>query len=370
MREIVSPLDGILSPFGRRAAGGGPPFDPVSVFAEGENGFLGGTRFLGTTSLTPVSPTDSVGFILDTSQGADYSGGEFTGLGEELYTSPNEDSGVSWDAETRVLTFTSSGFNREGEQKNVFEAGKAYLVDAEVFTLTEGRVEIILGNIGQGEFNSPGSTSLVYVHPAGAGDDDGGLVAKNNPTTATCTISIREIPGYHAVQDSTSFKPINTADGDDFDGLDDRLITTFSPTASGSIAARLNGDTASRVIMGSQGATDGRAYLAFDASGRIAGGVGTQATATIFGGSDIRGAWHTAALTWDGSTVKLYLDGSEVYSAAQSGTVNTTVPMAIGALNANGTPAAFWDGLISNTLAIDRVLTPAEITNLHNTWSA
>jgi hypothetical protein len=86
--------------------------------------------------------------------------------------------------------------------------------------------------------------------------------------------------------------------------------------------------------------------------------------------NDIRNAWHTGAVTWDGTTVKLYLDGAEVYSAAQDGAVNTTVDMFKGALNANGTAAGFWQGRIEHAIALDRVLTPAEITNITTFWSA
>jgi beta-glucanase (GH16 family) len=102
----------------------------------------------------------------------------------------------------------------------------------------------------------------------------------------------------------------------------------------------------------------------------MAAGIGAQGTATIFAGADLRNAFHTGAVTWDGTTVKLYLDGAEVYSAAQSGAVNTTVDMFKGALNANGTAAGFWQGRIEHAIAIDRVLTPAEITNITNFWSA
>jgi len=85
--------------------------------------------------------------------------------------------------------------------------------------------------------------------------------------------------------------------------------------------------------------------------------------------NDLRNAWHTAGVTWDGTTVKLYLDGAEVYSEPQVGAVSGAILALLGALNANGTAAAFWNGRISNALAVDRPLTPAEITKLTNKWS-
>jgi hypothetical protein len=353
----------------------------------------------------------------------------------------------------------------------------------------------------------------------------------------------------NATQGTTTFRPTRQTDGIQYDGSDDRQTTPYRPTLAGSIIARFNGATASRVVLGSQAATDGRAFLGLDASGRLAAGIGAQGTAVIqdqeagrrnlltfteafdnavwgspggatwtalasdpfgayvltentstglhrqvpstnqasfvtgvtyvasaevkliagtrrvqigsgsaatinysaafdlvsgtvvsgpgsiealgdgwfrisatatatatnnlqshilqlldgtaasytgdgtsaiafrkpqleFGSTatdyqpilgvtlgDLRNAWHTGAVTWDGTTVKLYLDGAEVYSAAQSGAVNTTVDMFKGALNANGTAAGFWQGRIEHAIALDRVLTPAEITNITAFWS-
>tara|TARA_R110000868_G_scaffold348974_2_gene610122 strand:- start:409 stop:1005 length:597 start_codon:yes stop_codon:yes gene_type:complete len=184
------------------------------------------------------------------------------------------------------------------------------------------------------------------------------------------SFSVKKLLGSHASQTGSSFMPQYQPAGTTYDGLDDRMVTILKPTTEGTILARFSGDLASRVVMGSQAASDGRCFLALDASGRLAAGIGGQSTSTIFGGADIRGETHTGAVTWDGSTVKLYLDAVEVYSAAQSGAVNTTIPIMHGALNANGTAAAFFDGAISDALVIDRVLTPQEITQTTNLWSA
>ena len=189
-------------------------------------------------------------------------------------------------------------------------------------------------------------------------------------TVTINNISVRELPGNHATQPSTTFRPTLNAGDVLFDGGDDRLVSPYVSGTSGSLFARFNGATASRVLLGAQPATDGRAFLALDASGRISAGIGEQSTGVIFAGPDLRDIWHTAGVTWDGTTVKLYLDGAEVYSEPQVGAVSGTTPAMIGALNANGTAAAFWDGRVSNALAVDRPLTPTEITKLTNKWSA
>jgi hypothetical protein len=75
----------------------------------------------------------------------------------------------------------------------------------------------------------------------------------------------------------------------------------------------------------------------------------------------------SGAVTWNGSTMRLYLDGVEVYSGAQPGEVNTTVPMNEGALNQNGTAESFFAGTISQSL--NRAMRPVEIQKLHGIWN-
>jgi predicted patatin/cPLA2 family phospholipase len=45
------------------------------------------------------------------------------------------------------------------------------------------------------------------------------------------------------------------------------------------------------------------------------------------------------------------------------------VPIYRGCINSNGTPAAFWDGGIGESLIIDRALTADEILKTTNKWS-
>jgi hypothetical protein len=154
------------------------------------------------------------------------------------------------------------------------------------------------------------------------------------------------------------------------DGTDDRYVTGRNPTATGSIAAYVNGATASRIAVGAQGASDGRCFIALASDGSVAGGIGADSTSTIKGSTDRRGEWVSIVLTWDGTTVKLYENGVEVYSGAQNGAVTTTVPFLVGCNNNNTTAQSFWQGSLGDTLVIDRVITAAEAAKLHTYWSA
>ena len=82
-------------------------------------------------------------------------------------------------------------------------------------------------------------------------------------------------------QTSATFRPTLNAGDMLYDGGDDRLVSPYVSGTSGSLFARFNGATASRVLLGAQPATNGRAFLGLDASGRIAAGIGEQATGVI-----------------------------------------------------------------------------------------
>lgn len=379
---------GLLGPFSGLPAGSG--FDPSSLFAGGEDGVLfersNANYWQDVTAETVTGATDAIGFALDASQGAGYAGGAFTGLGAELVPNHDFSTASDWtampdmtmDISGGAVDWSTTSNNRGPFQVFSYSGGSEYMVlTVEVDGLSGGVLSAVGktgadgrtgGNVFLHEMSAPGE----HVAIAAIGASIGSITPRLNTSGSSSTVSefsIKEIPGHHATQGTTSFKPTLQAAGPAYDGNDDRLATALMPSTSGSIVARFNGTAASRVIAGSQAAADGRCFLALDASGRLAAGIGAQTTGTIYAGSDIRSGTHIGAVTWNGSTVTLYLDGAEIYSEAQSGAVNTTVAMMVGALNANGTASAFWTGSISDSLIIDRALAASEITNITTAWS-
>ena len=69
-------------------------------------------------------------------------------------------------------------------------------------------------------------------------------------------------------------------------------------------------------------------------------------------------------LTFDGSTVKLFAEAAEEYSAAQSGTPTTAIPFCIGALNNNGTAGSFSGVALKDLLVGRQALTLAQFKSL------
>ena len=351
------------------------PFTPAALFAASEPGVWldpldPATVFSDTAGTTQAQIGDPVALVLDKSKGLE--------LGPEL-ADGILDSTTNWTFLNDVtVTGGAIVFNDAPSTSGmalynpIVSVGKRYEI---TFTVSgSGLVNFRVGSGGD-VINSLSAGSYTLRGLAAGGTPtsivfNGTASAVSNFVGSINNISVRELPGNHLLQTSATFRPTLNDGVILFDGGDDRLVSPYVSGTSGSLFARFNGATASRVLLGAQPATDGRAFLGLDASGRIAAGIGEQATGVIFAGPDLRDAWHIGGVTWDGTTVKLYLDGAEVYSEPQVGAVSGATPAMLGALNANGTAAAFWDGRISNALAVDRPLTPAEITNLTNEWSA
>ncbi|MEO1064503.1 MAG: LamG-like jellyroll fold domain-containing protein [Actinomycetota bacterium] len=92
---------------------------------------------------------------------------------------------------------------------------------------------------------------------------------------------------------------------------------------------------------------------------------GSTTTLIASAGDLSTGQWHHAAVTYDGSLVRLYLDGVEVGSAALGGPVDQApgIAVAIGAQPA-GAGGRHFDGLIDGVLVLQRGLGATEVAAL------
>jgi hypothetical protein len=102
-------------------------------------------------------------------------------------------------------------------------------------------------------------------------------------------------------------------------------------------------------------------------SNRIAFSVnGSSIANAVAPAAQTDGAWHHYAGTWDGATVRLYVDGVEVASAAQTTMRTDDEVVCIGSLAANATTCGGatnrpWSGDIDDVSLWNRALSAAEI---------
>ena len=94
--------------------------------------------------------------------------------------------------------------------------------------------------------------------------------------------------------------------------------------------------------------------------------VGGITTTVIAGGAVLEtGRWYHAALTHDGITLRLHLDGIQLESVLLVGAVDTDplLPVAVGS-QSFGSGSRFFDGLLDDVRVLQRALNNHEITTL------
>jgi len=77
--------------------------------------------------------------------------------------------------------------------------------------------------------------------------------------------------------------------------------------------------------------------------------------------------WYHLVGTWDGAIQRLYLDGIEVDSDAQSGTlIDATENFAIGAISSTNVLSGFFDGQIDDVFVLGKALSADEVKFIYN----
>ncbi len=155
-----------------------------------------------------------------------------------------------------------------------------------------------------------------------------------------------------------------------FDGVDDRL--TSAPinldgrtdiTASAWIRADTLTDAA---VLSSQPSGTTAFELATTVGGQAAVTLNstTDGAVTLTGGTVSAGAWHHLAATWDGVTLRLYVDGAEVAQQAVAGKMlGGSDVVAIGAAATGADP---FDGVIDEARLEYMTRSPGWVATHHN----
>ena len=86
-------------------------------------------------------------------------------------------------------------------------------------------------------------------------------------------------------------------------------------------------------------------------------------TLDFSGSVNVANEWHFVTITYDGTTAKIYVDGSIDTSQAHSTTINTTNNAIIGA-RAFTSPFHYYDGNLANVAIWNRALSSDEINSV------
>ena len=172
----------------------------------------------------------------------------------------------------------------------------------------------------------------------------------------------------NAVQTTASSRPLWRANnGKPYlqpDASDDRLLTTFIPTAALTLAfaGRLSGIN-QIVLGGGNSGSNNRAVLGTSGIANVArGGWGASAEALV-GVTNITNGDHVVILTGDVGSIELHVDGILEASTTPNGTpAGTTSPVALCAYNNGNSQSLFAGGCQYAYLSLSRRVTPAEIT--------
>ncbi len=89
---------------------------------------------------------------------------------------------------------------------------------------------------------------------------------------------------------------------------------------------------------------------------------GNHATQSTANGVITPGTWHHVCSTWDGATVRIYVDGNLELEQAQSGVLTATgVPLRIGHRIGS---SHFFNGIIDDVAVFDHALTEDEVRGI------
>ena len=256
-------------------------------------------------------------------------------------------------------------------QPSTLTVGRRYRVMFDVVGSTAGSIRLETGSAADEKTdNLSGNGTKVAYLVAGAFVNIS-FIPFSTFDGSIDNVSIKEVPGKHGIQATGTLKPTRQTTGAKFDGADDSWLTSYMAAAGENFIVALVDVPASlsgtQFIAGATGASLANAcLLGITSAGRVGAGVGSKLPATQEGTSDVRGQTVAVGLSFDGSIVKVFVNDSEEFAGAQSGTATTLVPLRIGAFNNNGTAANFFGGAVKKLVAGREFLTLGRYQQIRN----
>ena len=361
----------------------------AALFSSGEEGAWYDpsdltTLYQDSLGTTPVTGTGQpVGLMLDKSKG---------GLQAEEITNGGFDIATGWTAVNGTLTISGGTATLAGINQN-----DPYFVSP-AFPVTGGSwyrisIDIISSggsptNVNYIRLRSPGSftgavgiisntalpvgtkTAIVQI-PAGWTQAElavqrGGALIPPTTTLVVDNASVRELPGNHATQATSTARPTLQLSGSsyylDFDGVDDLMRSSSFPAIAQPISAAL-GFRASAIpkfIIDGHDANE-FSLITINVSGvdklRFVSGDSSPYLLVdyTYGGDTV------ARVLANGASSVIAIDGAETVGA-----VSATAAVTAWTLGGSGVDTFELDGRIYGFVAIDRTLDPDEITSVES----
>jgi hypothetical protein len=315
------------------------------------------TLYQDAAGTTPVTGTGQpVGLMLDKSKGLT--------LGSDVVTNGTFDTDSNWDKGSHWTISGGVASSVNGSLRNLSQAcltvGKTYKVSWDQ-TTSSGNIMVYVG-LG---FPTPAITGTGTKTAICKATTNTTLYfqAQNGFTGTIDNISVRELPGNHATQSTSTARPTLQLSGSsyylDFDGVDDSLAATFASAQAqpNTVAAGFAFDNSNAGEPVVDGTTSARHYIYKFASAPLrmfAGAAITGLSGALSGDYVALGHFNTSSST-------LKVNGS----AEATGNVGTQLWSGV-TLGAAYNLSAHLDGRIYGFIGVNRTLDPDEITNVES----
>ena len=209
------------------------------------------------------------------------------------------------------------------------------------------------------------STGLIAVINSAAGSGSGG-------TVFVSSWSIKEVPAHYANQITNADRPTLTNGQLDFSlSATANLLTDWTAQAGANcIIAQISVPAVISAIQTFTGAqTSDRFRFEIGTNGVLAAALGPTGYAAASGG-DLRNQQVIVGLSWDGAVARLFENAIMSDERAQVGTMPTTMPFALGAVNVNSARAQYFNGQAKRLAFGKTALTLAQFQTIRNEWLA
>lgn len=124
-------------------------------------------------------------------------------------------------------------------------------------------------------------------------------------------------------------------------------------------------DTRVATYSGGSYSYTGGYYIGFDGSGNLVFGLGNSATVATSSVTCTDSNWHFAAGTWDGTTLKLYVDANAAVTATPGATIGTASSLTMGNSGLGNNGHNFFNGYMSEVAVFGTTLTGGNVASLY-----